>query len=119
MSELFRQHLIAFLTSQDPNGVWSDEDTAAEGMPPTTADLAVPIVAGWAYDELSADVATGIVPAGTPFEQLHDYVDANKYGGAFDWPVLVGDVDDRDYVDAHCRFWNAVQDQLKEIAPHA
>ena len=35
--------------------------------------------------EVLADVATGIVPATcASFSELHDYVDANGYGGAFE-----------------------------------
>jgi hypothetical protein len=115
MSERFRQDLIRFLAAHDANGVWSDEDTQAEGMSPTTPAEALPIVTRWAIDELQADIAAGEVPGNVrTFAELHDHVDANKYGGAFDWDraglPLVGDVDDTAYVQAHCDFWNAIQE---------
>ena len=31
------------------------------------------------------------------FSDLHDHVDANWYGNAFDWPVLPSDTDDDTY----------------------
>jgi hypothetical protein len=33
-----RDELIAWLARIDPNGVWSDEDSAAEGMPMMTIE---------------------------------------------------------------------------------
>jgi hypothetical protein len=57
---------------------------------------------GW--KEIQADVKAGIVPAtAESFSELHDYVDANGYGGAFE--ETAHDVHDVD-------FWNAVQDAL-------
>ncbi|MFN0021067.1 MAG: hypothetical protein ACKVP0_22640 [Pirellulaceae bacterium] len=113
MSERFRQDLIRWLTQMDGNGVWSDEDTAREGLSKTTTENVVPIVVRWACDEVSGDTNTGLVPETVRnFSELHDYVDANKYGGAFSWPEMTGDMDDRRYVAAHCDFWNQVQDRV-------
>jgi hypothetical protein len=53
--------------------------------------------------EVLAHVAAGIVPRTcASFSELHDYVDANGYGGAFERPF------DNDETD----FWNAVQDTV-------
>ncbi len=55
--------------------------------------------------EILADVADGTVPVTVKaFSELHDYVDANGYGGAFDIPFLNESVD----------FWNKVQDAVHE-----
>jgi hypothetical protein len=110
MSELFRQHLIEFMESVDHNGVWSDEDCEAEEMVPLSPGAAIPIVTRWAIEEVQADINAGIVPKDVrTFASLHNHVDANKYGGAFDWPALVGDISDEAYLQAHCEFWNDVQ----------
>lgn len=56
--------------------------------------------------EILADVRACIVPATVgSFADLHDYTDANKYGGAFE--DSAHDADDAD-------FWNAVQDHLNK-----
>jgi hypothetical protein len=53
--------------------------------------------------EVLADVASGVVPATVQtFSELHDYVDANGYGGAFD--------DDAPGADSE--IWNALQDTI-------
>jgi hypothetical protein len=53
--------------------------------------------------EILADVASGTVPSTcASFSELHDYTDANGYGGAFERPF------DNDETD----FWNAVQDAV-------
>ena len=50
--------------------------------------------------EILADVASGTVPSTcASFSELHDYTDANGYGGAFDRPFDNNETD----------FWNAVQ----------
>jgi hypothetical protein len=111
MSEDFRQNLIRWLILMDGNGIWSDEDTIRESMSRTTSENAVPIVVRWACDEVSGDINSGLVPSTVRgFAELHDYVDANAYGGAFSWPDRVGDAEDPHYVEAHCGFWNHVQD---------
>ena len=57
-----------------------------------------------AMDEVLADIAAGIVPRTVAsFAELHDYVDANKYGGAFEDGAH--DCSDSDY-------WNAVQNAV-------
>ena len=56
-----------------------------------------------AKKEVLAHVAAGIVPRTcASFSQLHDYVDANGYGGAFERPFDNNETD----------FWNAVQDAV-------
>ena len=50
--------------------------------------------------EILADVAAGTVPnTCASFSELHDYTDANGYGGAFERPFDNNETD----------FWNAVQ----------
>lgn len=64
-------------------------------------------VAARAKREISADIAAGHVPPTVrTFSELHDYVDANYYGGAFGWPL--------DDTEAACDFWNRVQDAVDE-----
>ncbi len=58
--------------------------------------------------EINADIASGRVSASVAtFSELHDHVDANWYGGAFnpEWEAEFG-------TDRHCAFWNRVQDTL-------
>jgi len=53
--------------------------------------------------EILADVASGIVPRScASFSELHDYVDANGYGGAFE----------HDFDNEETDFWNCVQDTV-------
>ena len=53
-----------------------------------------------AKGEILADVASGTVPSTcASFSELHDYTDANGYGGAFERPFDNNETD----------FWNAVQ----------
>jgi hypothetical protein len=53
--------------------------------------------------EILADVAAGTVPCTcASFGELHDYTDANGYGGAFELPFDNNETD----------FWNAVQDAV-------
>lgn len=103
MSEQFRRDLSAWLS-----------DT--HGMPnivPTQAGAAAVLAA--AKDEVKEDVRSGRVPADVrSFSELHDHVDANGYGGAFDWPCLPSEDRDEDYLTAFCDFWNGVQDAVHE-----
>ena len=56
-----------------------------------------------AKGEILAHVAAGIVPRTcASFSELHDYVDANGYGGAFERP----------FNNNETNFWNAVQDTV-------
>jgi hypothetical protein len=56
-----------------------------------------------AKKDVLAHVAAGIVPRTcASFSELHDYVDANGYGGAFERPFDNNETD----------FWNAVQDAV-------
>jgi hypothetical protein len=60
-------------------------------------------VAERAKREVLAHVAAGIVPRTcASFSELHDFVDANGYGGAFERPFDNNESD----------FWNAVQDAV-------
>jgi len=53
--------------------------------------------------EIKEDVARGTIPTTcASFSQLHDYVDANGYGGALD----------HDFDNEETDFWNAVQDAI-------
>ncbi len=55
--------------------------------------------------EIRSDVASGRVPAAvTSFAELHDYVDANEYGGACE-----GEFDGSDEATS---FWNRVQGEV-------
>jgi hypothetical protein len=57
--------------------------------------------------EVLSDVAAGTVPASVAdYSGLHDYVDANYYGGAFEDPPPAP-VDDLD-------FWNAMQGAIDD-----
>lgn len=66
--------------------------------------------------EILADVQRGTVPATcASFSELHDYVDANGYGGAFEegvWPILADDDSNIEECHAATEFWNAVQDTV-------
>jgi hypothetical protein len=56
-----------------------------------------------AKTEILANVASGIIPSTcASFSELHDYVDANGYGGAFERPFDNNETD----------FWDAVQDSV-------
>lgn len=62
--------------------------------------------------EVLSDIRDGIVPAWVrDYGTLHDYVDANGYGGAFEdeW-----DFEDEDKTDEMFSFWNKVQDIVHE-----
>lgn len=79
----------------------------------TSFDEGVEIVTRWSRDEIVRDVRDGTVPANVhDFASLHDYVDANLYGGAAFWPSLPSDSDDEQYQNEFCRFWNIVQERL-------
>src|SRR4051812_40333691 len=94
-NEAFRLDLIRWLTCMDSNGVWSDRDSKCEALAIATPEAVLPIVIRWACDEVTGDIGTGLVPPTVQsFAELHNYVDANKYGGAFFWPQLTGDSDD-------------------------
>ncbi len=59
-----------------------------------------------AQSEILADVTAGVVPVTCgSFAELHNYVDANEYGGACE--SFSGS-------EEHCEFWNAVHDDLNE-----
>jgi hypothetical protein len=111
----FRQDMIRWLESQDRNGDFSDEATAAQGMRPLTVEDGITIATTWAKDEIAGDVGAGRVPLTvSSFSQLHDHVDANGYGGAFDWPARPSEERDDGYQQAFVDFWNAVQGRVDE-----
>jgi hypothetical protein len=84
-----------------------------EDFDSTSFEEGVDIVIRWATDEILSDVRKGIVPMNVPdFSALHDYVDANLYGGADYWPNMPSETDDERYVNDFCRFWNTVQGSL-------
>ena len=90
------------LSSADPKG---DFDA-------TSFEEGIEIVVRWGTAEIMSDVQKGIVPTNVPdFSALHDYVDANLYGGADYWPNMPSETDDERYQNDFCRFWNAVQDR--------
>lgn len=74
---------------------------------------AVEMVAGAAQAEIRQDLQQGIIPPHiTSFSELHDYLDANGYGRAFEWSGPDRDVEDAEYVEAFCQFWNEVQSKI-------
>ena len=113
-TDAFRRDLITFMRSQDPEAEWVPADNRAEDIDALTPEAALPVVVRWAAEQILADVAGGVVPPSVEsFAALHDHVDANGYGGAFDWPgPWPCDEPGESYVNDHCRFWNAVQDRL-------
>lgn len=65
--------------------------------------------------QILLDVKRGTVPKSVAsFSELHDYVDANTYGNAFDWPALPSETSDDAYQQAFADFWNKVQDTLSD-----
>ena len=69
-----------------------------------------------ALREIDYHVRSGRVSSSIKsFADLHDFIDANHYGGAFELPTLVGDCDDEEYVDEHNRFWNRVQNAVDAL----
>ena len=64
--------------------------------------------------EILEDIASGRVPATVErFSQLHDYVDANEYGGACeDMPICADDDSNIDECHANTDFWNHVHHEV-------
>ena len=85
-----------------PAGEERIEKTRSRRLPDFSADELRRVVER-AKAEILADVAAGTVPSTcASFSELHDYTDANGYGGAFERPF------DNEETD----FWNAVQDAV-------
>lgn len=42
-----REELIAVCEQNDPNGIYSDEDSKSEGLPPATKELLLVILTSW------------------------------------------------------------------------
>jgi hypothetical protein len=89
-------------------------------------DEAVQTVVAAGIEQVRRDMAKGHVPEDcVTFAQLHDHVDANYYGNAFEWggwqPPDENDTAECDrYLDEFTAFWNEVQagidDWLKKRA---
>ena len=85
-----------------PDGEERIDKTRNPCLPDFSADELRRVVER-AKAEILADVAAGTVPSTcASFSELHDYTDANGYGGAFERPF------DNEETD----FWNAVQDAV-------
>lgn len=80
-----------------------------DAQPMTDAEWAkvgTPVVER-AKAEILKDIAKGVVPDSVAsFSELHDYVDANWYGGAFEGEF--------DASDECLYFWNRVQGEVDE-----
>ena len=58
--------------------------------------------------EIQYDIDSGLVPASVrSFSELHDYVDANLYGGGGEWP------EEEWSTERFCAFWNRVQSAVE------
>ena len=78
-----------------------------QAAPPMKRETVLLFAVAHARREILAHVAAGVIPANVEnYAALHDFVDANGYGGAFDDspPAPVEDVD----------FWNAMQEHIDE-----
>lgn len=76
------------------------EGVKDEPLPPLEVTIAR------AKREILEDVKEGVMPATVgDFAELHDYTDANRYGGAFEFEVDAASQEQADY-------WNAVQDTV-------
>lgn len=92
-----------------------DEDTNGEALElyqgDSEADLQLAIVLARAKWEIRRDIKAGYLPVHPKdFSELHNHVDANGYGGAFD-----GDAPHMDStLDVDSVFWDAVQSQIDQ-----
>lgn len=87
------------------------EWVAKMGLPIGTDPLESAVTIG--KRQILKDIRCGTVPKSVgSFSELHDYVDANYYGNAFEWPALPNEDPDEVYVATMATFWNTVQDQL-------
>lgn len=67
--------------------------------------------------EILADIASGIVPADVAtFSELHDHVDANGYGGAFEALDSVERDANDDIPEGFMTFWNRVRSASTGLA---
>jgi hypothetical protein len=96
--ELFDKHAAEWLSGL---GVLPESDPMEEAI-------------SNAKSQILRDVRNGRVPPTVgSFADLHDHVDANWYGNAFDWPILPSETDDT-YQQIFADFWNYVQDRLSD-----
>jgi hypothetical protein len=94
------------------------------GREVTEAEARAEVVAR-AIGEMKDDIEDGVLPRSVAsFAELHDHVDANGYGGAFDFDVLSGeachglapDTPDHDaLLERVWSFWNAVQHECDRL----
>lgn len=101
----FLQRVKEYMKRMDRNGCFVDEDAICEFGSPLSVDDCVNIITRWAAEEVLNHIGDNTVPANVAsFSQLHDHVDANGYGGAFEIGFDSGD---------ECvSFWNRVQNNL-------
>jgi len=79
-----------------------------EPRPATLGD--VPSAVALAIVQITADIRSGRVPSTVrDFSQLHDYVDANEYGG------LCDDASGIDWTNDNDDAGNAVQDKVNAL----
>lgn len=68
-----------------------------------------------AKHEVIEDMDAGYVPKTVgSYSDLHDHVDANYYGGVFEWPGPLPSDQDGVYADLFWKFWNGVQDAVDD-----
>lgn len=83
-------------------------------MTPTQIQWSLAATVARGKAEILTDVQAGRVPATVAdFSELHDYVDANGYGGAFEDDAPGFDAEGS-ITESGCDFWNEVQEQLAE-----
>lgn len=98
--KLFEQHLNQWLKMH--LGTTLDRDL----------EEAIDIVSRQAVLQVCGDMVAGRVPLrASSFSELHDYVDANYYGFAFEWPALAADMDE-EYQCLHLKLFNRVQENV-------
>src|SRR4051812_44680105 len=96
VGETFRLDLIRWLNEWNDTNEYGDLPRHV-----VTVDLGIRLATIRAIDEVKEDIKSGLVPEKvSSFAELHDYVDANGYGGAFFWPELASEKDSA-YQDAH------------------
>lgn len=92
------------------------EDLARFVASRLTVEEAVDVVSRRARRQVSLDMVRGDVPSDiASFSELHDHVDANYYGNAFDWPgSFASDGPGDFYHELFTSFWNEVQGNVDQ-----